>query len=168
MNSFFLANPTPAPDWTVSQWLNTNSPLSLADLRGKVVVIHAFQMLCPGCVLHGTPQATRLFQHFDRTDVSVIGLHTVFENHDAMTPRALEVFLHEFRVEFPVGVDTPGDGDPIPQTMRRYQLRGTPSLLLIDRSGHLRAHRFGAVEDLAAGSAIQHLIDEPLTNQTNS
>ena len=50
----------PAPDWHVSRWFNAAGPLALADLRGKIVVAHAFQMLCPGCVLHGLPQAQRV------------------------------------------------------------------------------------------------------------
>lgn len=41
------------PELIVSKWLNTNQNLSLEKLKGKVVAIHAFQMLCPGCILHG-------------------------------------------------------------------------------------------------------------------
>lgn len=162
MNPIFLPDPAPAPEWSVSEWLNAPEPLTLAGLRGKVVVLHAFQMLCPGCVLHGVPQTTRLHQFFDPEEVAVIGIHTVFEHHAVMTPDALRVFMHEFRVRFAVGIDTAGH-DRIPETMRRYQMRGTPSLLLIDREGKLRAHKMGQVEDLAAGAAVQQLIDEPFT-----
>ena len=102
----------------VSGWVNSE-PIDLADLRGRVVVIEAFQMLCPGCVSHGLPQATRVHQRTSRDDVVVLGLHTVFEHHDVMRPEALEVFLHEYRVTFPVAVDRPGlSGDATPQTMR--------------------------------------------------
>jgi len=38
-----------APEWQVETWFNTKVPLHLADLRGKVILLHAFQMLCPGC-----------------------------------------------------------------------------------------------------------------------
>ena len=69
----------PAPDWHVSRWFNAAGPLALADLRGKIVVAHAFQMLCPGCVSHGVPQAERVHRLFDPRDVAVVGLHTVFE-----------------------------------------------------------------------------------------
>tara|TARA_R110002072_G_scaffold100250_3_gene220778 strand:- start:1535 stop:1744 length:210 start_codon:yes stop_codon:yes gene_type:complete len=48
---------TQAPELLVSQWFNTAAELSLAALRGKVVVIEAFQMLCPGCILRGIPLA---------------------------------------------------------------------------------------------------------------
>ena len=96
-----------APEWHIAEWFNADSPLTLADLRGMVVVLHAFQMLCPGCVREGTPQAQRIAQQYDPSDVAVIGLHTVFEHHDVMTPRALEVFIHENRLSFPIGVDQP-------------------------------------------------------------
>lgn len=148
-----------APELEVSEWLNTSQPLSLAALRGQVVVIEAFQMLCPGCVAHGLPQVQRVQRAFGG-DLVVLGLHTVFEHHAAMTPTALEAFLHEYRVTFPVGVDAPGEG-PVPITMQRYSLRGTPSLLLIDRSGRLRANVFGAIDDLSLGAALARLIDEP-------
>src|SRR3546814_10131498 len=38
-----------APELDVVRWFNS-APLTLAGLRGRVVVIGAFQMLCPGCV----------------------------------------------------------------------------------------------------------------------
>jgi hypothetical protein len=50
----------PAPELQVSHWLNADSPITLARLRGRVVVVHAFQMLCPSCVSHGLPQATKI------------------------------------------------------------------------------------------------------------
>ena len=69
-----------APALRVAQWFNTENPITLESLRGRVVVLHAFQMLCPGCVSHGIPQAQRIRDAFLASDVSVIGLHTVFES----------------------------------------------------------------------------------------
>lgn len=152
----------PAPPWTTREWFNTSEALHLAGLRGSVVVLHAFQMLCPSCVHHGLPQAQRIHATFAASGVAVIGLHTVFEHHAAMTPVSLQAFLHEYRIQFPVGVDAPGTDprEPIPLTMQAYCMRGTPSLVLIDRNGHVRQHAFGAVEDLALGAAIATLIAE--------
>lgn len=149
------------PDWQVSQWFNTPSPLSLGQLRGRIVLLHAFQMLCPGCVSHGVPQAERVHRDYAGHGVAVIGLHTVFEHHAAMTPVALEAFLHEYRITHPVGVDAvSAQGDPIPLSMRRYGLRGTPSLMLIDRAGRLRVHEFGRVDDLQLGVWLGRLLAE--------
>jgi peroxiredoxin len=150
-----------APPWTTSEWFNTSEAVHLDGLRGRVVVLHSFQMLCPACVHHGLPQAQRIHATFAAAGVAVIGLHTVFEHHAAMTPVSLQAFLHEYRITFPVGVDAPSTDahDPIPATMRAYGMQGTPSLVLIDRNGHLRLHAFGAMEDLAVGAAIATLIE---------
>lgn len=144
------------------EWVNCDGARQPADLRGKVVVLHAFQMLCPACVHHGLPQAQRVQANFAPEDVAVIGLHTVFEHHAAMTPVSLRAFLHENRTAFPVGVDAPGGDprDPIPATMRAYGMRGTLSIVLIDRTGDLRRHSFGTEDDLAIGAAIAALIAE--------
>ncbi|MCB0989270.1 MAG: TlpA family protein disulfide reductase [Microthrixaceae bacterium] len=148
------------PELAVSQWFNVSSPPTTASLRGQVVVIEAFQMLCPGCVTTGLPQAQRVAATFG-PDVVVLGLHTVFEHHQAMTPVSLEAFLHEYRITFPVGVDQPSAEGDLPITMRRLGLRGTPTLLLVDRAGRIRAEAFGHADDLALGAQIARLIDEP-------
>ena len=150
-----------APELHTTRWFNTAEPLALDDLRGRVVVLMAFQMLCPGCVARSIPLAQRIHQTFDGRGVAVIGLHTVFEHHDVMTPEALEVFLSEYRVGFPVGVDTPDpNGAAIPLTMHAYRMQGTPTLVLIDAEGRLRAQHFGAHDELALGAEIGLLMAE--------
>ena len=151
----------PAPEWAVDQWFNTPASLSVAGLQGRVIVLGAFQMLCPGCVSHGLPQLQRVAQLFGTSDLAVVGLHSVFEHHDAMMPVSLAAFLHEYRIGFPVGVDTKGlHGDPMPQTMRRYEMRGTPTTFLIDRAGIIQRHYFGQVDDLKLGADIMALMDQ--------
>lgn len=145
------------PEIRAASWLNTDQPLSLAALRGRVVAVEVFQMLCPGCVRHGLPQAQRISQIFRPDDVAVIGLHSVFEHHDAMTPIALRAFLHEYGIRFPIAIDAPGPG-LMPRTMTDWQLEGTPSLLLFDRDGRMRARHFGQIADMALGAEIMALI----------
>lgn len=149
-----------APAWQVDQWLNSNRPLDLAALRGRVVVLHAFQMLCPGCVSHGVPQAERVHRLFAADGVAVVGLHTVFEHHGAMTPVSLAAFLHEYRITHPIGVDKHVASDPVPLTMRAYALQGTPSIMLIDRQGRLRLREFGRIDDLTLGREVMRLAAE--------
>ena len=149
-----------APALDAAQWINTAEPLTLDKLRGRIVVIEAFQMLCPGCVSHGLPQAGRVRETFRETDVAVIGLHSVFEHHDAQTPQALAAFLHEYRIDFPVAVDRPGDGGRPPRTMTAYGMQGTPTLILVDRLGRRRAQHFGHVSDMQLGAEIMVLINE--------
>lgn len=150
------------PELAVTEWIGEPSPL--ASLKGKVVLLETFQMLCPGCVTRGLPQTQRVQRLFP--EVAVIGLHTVFEHHHAMTPDALRVFLSEFRITFPVGIDRHDGDDPIPVTMRAYGLQGTPSTLLFDRSGALRLSAFGAADDLALGAELGRLLAEPDHDET--
>lgn len=148
-----------APDLDVVSWLNTDRPLSLSELRGQIVLLHAFQMLCPACVSHGLPQASAVHRR-SLEGVMVIGLHTVFEHHAVMGVEALTAFAHEYRLQFPIGVDRPSTDGPVPQTMRRYSFRGTPSLALIDHRGQLRMSHFGHVDDLSLGLMLGRLLHE--------
>jgi len=150
----------PAPALMVDQWLNWPEPLQLDQLRGKVVLLHAFQMLCPGCIAHGLPQAEHVHRAFGRDGVVVIGLHTVFEHHAVTGPEALRAFNHEYRWSFPIGIDRAAPGSSIPMTMRAYDLQGTPSLVLIDRAGAIRLQHLGRIDDLVLGGAIGRLLAE--------
>lgn len=150
----------------VSRWFGAPPDFSLSTLRGRVIALHTFQMLCPGCVSHGIPQAQRLERVFEGAPLTVVGLHTVFEHHEAMTPTSLEAFLLEYRITHPVGVDAPSDGIPVPQTMSRLRLRGTPSLLLLDAEGNLRASHFGRRDDLLVGAQIGALLSEAEASPT--
>lgn len=141
-----------------SQWLNTSAPLSLASLRGRVVVVTAFQMLCPGCVINSLPQARKLDTLFSRDDLRVIGLHSVFEHHDVMGPAALQAFVHEYRLNFPIAIDQPSDTGPLPRTMKAWGLGGTPSTIIFDRDGKLALKELGHLDDLRLGAFVGQLI----------
>ena len=144
-------------------WFNSDAPLLLSGLRGRVVVLAAFQVLCPNSIAAGIPQAKRIFETFEPKDVVVIGLHATFEHHDAFSTPVLKAFIHEYRLKFPIALDQPNPMSPIPHTMERYKMRGTPSLILIDRLGLVRKHAFGAVDDLRIGAEIGALTQESAT-----
>lgn len=152
-----------APELQIKAWVNTSAPIELKELQGKVVLIKAFQMLCPGCVSHALPQATKVQQLFDGKDVFVLGLHSVFEHHEAQgTSTALKAFLHEYRIGFPVGIDEPSNVGNLPKTMSSYKMQGTPTTIIIDQQGRLRHQMFGHVDDMVLGAEIQALLNERL------
>ncbi len=150
-----------APEIAASAWFNTPHPLTLAGLRGRPVFLHAFQLLCPGCVSDAIPQVKRIERVFAGSDLQVIGIHTVFEHHAAMTPVTLQAFLHEYRLTSPVAVDQAEEGSDLPVTMRRYGLRGTPSSILIGRDGTILNHAFGVEDDIAVGARIAMALAAP-------
>ena len=149
-----------APELIVSDWINTLTPVSLKELQGQVVILHAFQTLCPGCVSHGIPQAQLLHSFYANKPVQVIGLHSVFEHHQAMNKNALKAFAYEYKLEFPIAIDQASKNQTTPLTMQKYQLRGTPSLVIIDPKGRIRLNHFGQISDLHLGNIIGSLIAE--------
>jgi AhpC/TSA family len=149
-----------APELTAQTWFNADSEIHLAGLRGRVVVLSAFQVLCPKSLSFGVPQMLRIHQTFDPKEVAVIGLHATFEHHAAVTPAVVKAFIQEYRLKFPIALDLPSKSGPIPETMERYRMRGTPSLILIDKQGAIRKHAFGPVDDLRIGAEIGALTQE--------
>ena len=149
-----------APELTAQAWFNADSEINLAGLRGRVVVLSAFQVLCPKSLSFGVPQTLRIHQTFDPKEVAVIGLHATFEHHAAVTPAVVKAFIQEYRLKYPIALDLPSKSGPIPETMERYRMRGTPSLILIDKQGAIRKHAFGPVDDLRIGAEIGALTQE--------
>ncbi|MEK6627908.1 MAG: hypothetical protein AABY53_04730, partial [Bdellovibrionota bacterium] len=55
----------------------------------------------------------------------------------------------------------------IPQTMNLYQMRGTPTCIIIDKKGELKVHSFGQMEDLVLGAEIAKYALEGAGANTN-
>lgn len=151
----------PAPDWEISAWLNAEEPIgSLADQRGRVVLIHFFQLWCPGCNNFSIPLFDRWHEKYgERDDVRILSIHTVFEGHGYQTPDRLRDFVEKNRIAHPVGIDAyaePDDEHPI--TMRRYRTGGTPHVVVIDKEGIVRFDRFGGFD----AQPVEQFIDELL------
>lgn len=151
-----MFNPESPPELEIARWLNTDGSPTLAGLKGKVVVMSVFQMLCPGSVKHALPQASRLAAGFEDSEVQVIGLHSVFEEHDKQGPDALRGFLAEHELPFPVAIDA-ADARDLPKTFMSYEVQGTPTVLIFDRQGRLRRHYLGQVDDIRIGAEVMAL-----------
>lgn len=150
----------PIVGWAVDRWFNTDKPLSLPDLAGKVVVAQAFQIVCPGSISHALPQLQKIAATFSPDHVAIIGLHAGFGPADAVTADAVAAFIQAWDIKFPVGLDVSDGPNRLPRTMAGYQMRGTPSMLLFDREGRLRRHTLGAATDMQVGAEIAALIFE--------
>lgn len=155
-----------APEWEISEWINS-SGLTLADLRGKVVVIDFFQLWCPGCNSFSIP----LMHHWEQVfsseaaagKIQFVSIHTVFEGHSYQRPERLRRFIKEKQITHPVGVDRHIDGQRLPETMRRYKTGGTPEMAIIDKEGKIRFQKFGYFEPSFGEALIRQLLAEKPT-----
>lgn len=154
-----MFNPERPPEIIAQRWLNSDKKRALKDEKGKVIVIAIWQLLCPGSQKYGLPQAMRLRRAFAEDEVTVFALHMPFEKFAEQTPEKVEAYLTENDITIPVALDKP-DGEGLPETMKAYELQGTPALLIYDRQGRLRRHYLGAVDDLRLGAEVMGLLIE--------
>jgi thiol-disulfide isomerase/thioredoxin len=157
-----VLQPTPAPDWEVSAWLN-DDPGSLRDHRDQVVVIGFFQLWCPASREFSIPLLQRWRALYgDREDVVIIFVHSAFEGHDYQTPERLGEFISDNGILQPVGIDAYDDADKqVPVTMRRYEAGGTPHLVIVDKEGMIRFTHFGMFSPKPIEGFIERLVEEP-------
>lgn len=81
-----------APELLVASWVQ-GSPVTFADLSGKVVLVEVFQLNCPGCFLQGLPEAIRLHDRYADQGLVVLGLATAFEDYDKNTLENLKALV---------------------------------------------------------------------------
>ena len=137
-----------APELVGRGWLNTNGdPLSLSDLRGRVVVLDFWTFCCVNC-LHVLDELRPLETKFADSLV-LIGVHSPKFEHEA-DPEALAAAVERYAVHHPV-LD-----DPDLLTWQAYTAKAWPTLVVIDPEGYVVASMSG--EGHAHGLAI--LIEE--------
>jgi cytochrome c biogenesis protein CcdA/thiol-disulfide isomerase/thioredoxin len=126
----------PAPDFAgISSWLNTAAPLSIAELRGQVVLIDFWTYSCVNCL-----RTLPFLRAWDRTyrgdGLRIVGVHTpefAFEHERDNVRGAVE----RLGLRYPVALDNDYG------TWNAYANRYWPAKYLIDRDGHVRYVHFG-------------------------
>jgi len=125
----------PAPEFDgVTDWLNSE-PLTLAELRGKVVVIDFWTYSCINC-LRTLPYIKRWYETYRNDGLVVVGVHTpefAFER----VKENVEWAVDSFGIEYPVALDNSYE------TWDAWHNRYWPAKYFIDRRGHVRFAHFG-------------------------
>jgi|GEM_PF-2979 len=133
------------------RWIGA-APLSLADLRGKVVVIDFWTLCCVNCH-HVLPELAALEEQFAGEQVQVLGVHS------AKFPReqeraAVELAVARHRITHPV------ISDPDRALWEQFAVKAWPTLVVLDTTGREAWRTSGEVtaEDLAR--VVRRLLDE--------
>ncbi len=132
------------PALAVGNWINSEG-LTLADLKGKVVLLDFWATWCGPCI-GSIPHTNELRAQYAKDGLIVIGVcNTRGGEHMAQT-------ASDHQIEYPIAVDING------QTDEAYHVNGYPDYYLIDRTGVLRIAdcKNGSVDD-----AVQALLNEP-------
>ncbi|MCP3866811.1 MAG: TlpA family protein disulfide reductase [Gammaproteobacteria bacterium] len=158
-----LAKRSTAAEWNIAVWINSPG-ITLADLRGKVVIIEFFQLWCPGCNSFSIPLMKHWEQRFAEEiktgKLVMVSIHTVFEGHEYQNTARLKQFLIDRSITHPVGIDHHLGDNEIPETMKLYRIRGTPEMAIVDARGDIRFQRFGGFKPAPVEQLIDQLIKE--------
>jgi cytochrome c biogenesis protein CcdA/thiol-disulfide isomerase/thioredoxin len=127
-----------APDFTgIVKWLNTpgDQPLTLADLRGKVVLVDFWTYSCINCQ-RSLPHVEAWYNGYRSDGLVVVGVHTpefAFEH----VVSNVEAAAKSLKVDYPVAIDSNYG------TWNAYGNEYWPAEYLIDPTGEVRAYDFG-------------------------
>jgi cytochrome c biogenesis protein CcdA/thiol-disulfide isomerase/thioredoxin len=127
----------PAPELSgVTGWLNTGAePLTIAGLRGRVVLVDFWTYSCINCI-RTLPYLRAWHDRYADDGLVVLGVHTPefqFEKDPANVARAVD----DFGIRYPVALD------PDYRTWHNYYNRYWPAHYLIDREGRIRFVHYG-------------------------
>jgi thiol-disulfide isomerase/thioredoxin len=140
-----------APELVGRGWLNTAGPLSLGDLRGRIVVLDFWTFCCVNC-LHVLEELRPLEEQYADSLV-LVGVHSPKFEHEA-DPVALAAAVERYAVHHPV-LD-----DPELSTWQAYTARAWPTLVVIDPEGYIVASMSGEGHAHGLSVLVAELIDE--------
>ncbi len=116
-----------APDFPPgAEWLNTDRPLQMSDLRGKVVLLDFWTFCCINC-MHLLPDLKKL-EHKYPDELVVVGVHSAKFPAERVTGNLRQAVLR-YEIEHPVV------NDPRMGMWRQYGVRAWPTVVLIDPQG---------------------------------
>lgn len=130
-----LDNPYPAPEITgIEGWINS-APLTMAGLKGKVVLVDFWTYSCINCV-RTLPYVTAWYDKYKDDGFVVLGLHApefAFERRRSNVEDAVK----SHGIRYPVALDN------MLRTWRNFENRYWPAHYLIDRDGRVVYTHFG-------------------------
>ncbi|MGH8431071.1 MAG: thioredoxin family protein, partial [Solimonas sp.] len=141
----------PAPELTgIAQWLNSE-PLTLAELKGRVVLIDFWTYSCINC-LRSLPYVARWHEKFAGRGVVIVGVHTPEFGFEKST-RNVQAAIRRHGIIYPVAQDNQY------ATWKAFENQYWPAVYLIDRRGHIMLKHFGegAYDDIER--AVETLLD---------
>ncbi|HEX6558660.1 MAG TPA: TlpA disulfide reductase family protein [Longimicrobiales bacterium] len=125
------------------------STTSLAQLRGRVVLVNFWATWCPPCRFE-MPGFQKVYEARKADGFVIIGLSA------DEGPRSHVVdFLRERRITYPVGIATSSAASAF------GGMNGLPTSFLIDRKGRIRYRVSGVFTEVALGQAVDRLLAEP-------
>jgi len=119
-----------APDFTGADgWLNTEKPISIADLKGQIVVVDFWTYCCINC-MHIMPDLKFLEEKYKNDPVVVIGVHSGKFNEEKDADHIRQAVLRH-NLAHPIAIDSEM------KVWKSYGVHSWPTLVLIAPDGNV-------------------------------
>lgn len=135
-----------APDVELPK-LDGGGEASLADYRGKVVVLNFWASWCEPCKAE-SPLLQRWHERLSKQGGLVLGVDVQDLSGDA------RAFVDEFGLTYPMLRDGPGD------LRDDFGILGLPETFVVDRQGRIAAAQRGVVDDEFMRERVMPLLEE--------
>lgn len=127
----------------------TGDSVSLADQRGKVVLLNVWATWCHPC-REEIPELRSLHERYRARGLELIGVSVDAQGNED----GIREFMREFQMTYPVW------HDPDERVSTRFLIVGVPATFLVDRTGILRWRKTGPIQpgDTSLANAIERAL----------
>ena len=124
-----------APELTNTTWINTDKPLRLAALQGKVAVLDFWTFNCINCQ-HTLPYLKTTYASYKDKGVEFIGVHFPETDYERNIDN-LRDYVKQQQITYPITTDNDG------ATWYAYDMHAWPAFIIVDKAGHIRYRQIG-------------------------
>jgi thiol-disulfide isomerase/thioredoxin len=123
-----------APEISAGKWINLEKPVTLEDLRGKVVLVEFWATWCGPCIA-AIPHLNELSEKYSGKDFQMLSF--VEEGHQTM-----DRLLRRVSVKYPIGLES--------SALEAYGITGIPHAFVIDHQGRIAWDGHSAAPEMEA------------------
>ena len=150
--AFNIVNPYQAPEIRgIESWINSN-PLTIAELKGKVILVNFWTYSCINCI-RTQPYLNKWYEKYKKDGFEILGIHAPEFAFEKIT-KNVQSEVKTANILYPVALDNNFD------TWNAYNNQYWPAKYLIDKEGKVRLTHFGEGSYSETEAAIQTLLRE--------
>ena len=150
-NNATVLTPEAAPEVQGAPWFNS-APLTLAQLKGNVVLVEFWTHGCYNC-RNVEPYVKQWYERYHSQGLTVVGVHTPEFDYERVADN-VQRYIKAHDIAYPVVMDNNF------AIWKRYNNRYWPAMYLIDKQGQLRYLHVGEGDYASTEKQIQNLLNE--------
>ncbi len=140
-----------APEWDNATWINS-TPLSLAQLQGKVVLVEFWTFGCINCQ-NVQPALKEWHNDYSDKGLVIVGMHAPEFDYEKKLENVQQA-VKERGIKYAVAIDNDF------KTWNKFAVRAWPTMYLVDKQGYIRYSQIGEGAYDKSRAAIEGLLAE--------